>query len=507
MIYTDAIKRNVIANLLGKGLSVILSVIFVPYYLKYLGAEAYGLIGLFASLQSVFMIADMGLSGTFTRETAKLSVIEDGAQQMRDLCRTIEIIFICVGLLTFLVIAAASRLIAENWVNLEYLTVTTVSSTIILIGVTIGLQFPFFIYQGGMQGLQRQTLLNALILGIGFLRGLGAVIILVFVDASIQAFFIWQVAISALQLVIGHLLIWRILPVTFVTSRFDLNLIRSLWQFSAGTAGITLTGIVLTQLDKVILIKMLSLENFGYYTLAGVAASFPGMVAMTFYNAIFPRFTQLVTISKFSDLTTLYHFSCQIVAVLIIPIGLVLATFSKEIMYLWTGNIVTAQNTFILVSFLVTGSTLMGLMLIPYALQLAFGWTNLGLSSNSISIIILIPSLIWLVLTYGVIGASVVWVILYTGQVIGMIYFMHRRILRNEKWKWYVDDVGKPFLAPLIIVAICRFFIIEISTKSFLVASLGLILLIMICASAMSATLIRKMMGSKILFYVRYLSS
>jgi O-antigen/teichoic acid export membrane protein len=501
MKYTGSVKKNIIANLFGRGLSVALSIVFVPYYLKYLGAEAYGLVGLFAMLQSVFMLADMGLSGTFTRETARLSVLKDGAQQMRDLCRTFEVIFILIGLLTSFVIAAVSILIAEQWVNLEHLSVTTVSSTILLIGVAVGLQFPFAIYQGGMQGLQRQTLLNVLLVGLGLLRGLGAVLILAFVDSSIQTFFVWQVVISALQLFIGHLLTWTILPPTLAKPSFNLNLIRPIWRFAAGTAGITLTGILLTQVDKIVLTKMLPLEKFGYYTLASVVAGVPGIIAMTFNNAIYPRFTQLVSMKSFSELTALYHGSCQLLAVLVIPVGLVFAFFSKEIILVWTGSIVTAQNTFLIVSVLVTASTLMGLMLIPFTLQLAFGWTNLGFWLNIISVLILIPLLVWFVSLYGPLGAGVVWVLLYAGQIIGMIYLMHRRILKNEKWKWYFEDVIRPFFAPIIIVIIGRTFINESIDKLFLIVSISAILLCSICTSALTSPLVRNMILFTLLPY------
>jgi O-antigen/teichoic acid export membrane protein len=491
------VNKNIISNLLGKALSVLLSIVFVPFYLKYLGAEAYGLIGVFATLQSVFMLADMGLSGTFTRETARLSVVEDGARQIGDLCRTFEGIFAVGGLLIAIVIAASSRMIAEHWVNLAQLSVTSVSNSIILIGVAVGLQFPFFIYQGGILGMQRQMCLNVLLLSLGLARGLGAVLILAFVDQSIQAFFIWQVAISAIQLIAGYFLIWRILPGIPGKPRFDLNLIRPLWRFAAGTAGITLTGILLTQSDKVILTKILPLEKFGYYSLAGVVASVPGMIAMPFNNAIYPRFTQLVAMGNIPELTALYHRSCQLLAVIVIPVGLVLACFSKQVMFLWTGSILTAQNTFLLASVLMIGSTLMCLMVIPYALQLAFAWTRLGLYLNIIAVITLVPAMVWLVSIYGALGACFVCVALYTGQVIGMIHLMHRRILQGEKWKWYIDDVGKPLVAPLLIGAIGRLFINEAMSKPVLVASLGCVLFVAICASATSAPLVRNMIFAK----------
>lgn len=47
-----AFKRNLIANYLGQSWTALMGLAFIPLYIKYLGIEAYGLIGLFALLQA-----------------------------------------------------------------------------------------------------------------------------------------------------------------------------------------------------------------------------------------------------------------------------------------------------------------------------------------------------------------------------------------------------------------------------------------------------------------------
>ena len=65
---TTSLKSNIIANFVGNGWGAIISIIFVPIYLKYIGAEGYGLIGIFASLQVVLSLLDSGLSTTLNKE-------------------------------------------------------------------------------------------------------------------------------------------------------------------------------------------------------------------------------------------------------------------------------------------------------------------------------------------------------------------------------------------------------------------------------------------------------
>ncbi len=65
-----AVKKNIAANVAGSAWSAIAGLIFAPIYIHYLGVEAYGVIGVFISLQAVLSILDMGLATTLNREMA-----------------------------------------------------------------------------------------------------------------------------------------------------------------------------------------------------------------------------------------------------------------------------------------------------------------------------------------------------------------------------------------------------------------------------------------------------
>ena len=66
------LKKNIVANYIGQFYNIIIGIVMVPFYLEYLGAEAYGLVGFFALVQSWMALLDMGLSPTLSREVAKI---------------------------------------------------------------------------------------------------------------------------------------------------------------------------------------------------------------------------------------------------------------------------------------------------------------------------------------------------------------------------------------------------------------------------------------------------
>jgi O-antigen/teichoic acid export membrane protein len=58
MSKTISLKKNVIFNTSGQIYTTLIALIMLPLYIKYMGAEAYGLIGFFSIIQSIFAILD-----------------------------------------------------------------------------------------------------------------------------------------------------------------------------------------------------------------------------------------------------------------------------------------------------------------------------------------------------------------------------------------------------------------------------------------------------------------
>jgi len=451
------LKRNILANLSGRAWANILGILFIPLYLKFLGIEAYGLIGFFVTIRSVFGLMDFGLSTTLKREMARLSALEDTAREQRDLLKTLEIIYWSISFLIAVLIMALAPFIAHHWVNPQHLSVNAVENAVRLMGLVMALQFPFFLYQGGLMGLQRQVSVNVILIVGGTLRAVGAVLVLWQVQASIEAFFIWQFLISAVQTGIIGLFLWRSLSGAGASPpRFRSSLLYGVRRFAAGVSVNAVLGVILSQLDKVILIKMLPLKIFGYYALASSVASCLWSIIVPINSALFPRFTQLLERRDEIRLADLYHRACQFMAVVLLPISIAMAFFSKEILMIWTHDPVVVANVHLIATLLIVGNMLDGLISVSAYLQFASGWTQLYMYTNLISTIIFVPLVLFMVGHYGAIGAAVVWVLLNAGAFIFTIPIMHRRLLKNEKWKWYFEDVMLPLGGVLAIVWISR---------------------------------------------------
>jgi O-antigen/teichoic acid export membrane protein len=443
------LRRNTIANIAGRVLNAALAIVFTPLYLRLLGVEAYGLIGFFTTLQVVFGVLDLGLSPTLNRELARLSAWPDRAHEQRDLVRSLEVVYWTIAMF----IAAGTLLgapwLASHWIKADVIQPATIAAAIRVMGFVVALQFPFTLYQGGLLGLQRQLPLNALLALTATLRFAIVVPVLLLFGASLQNFFTWQLVVAAVQTSVCAWLLWGTLPPATRRAHFDANAVQRVRRFAVGMFGISLSAVVLTQSDKIILSKVLSLGAFGLYSLAVVVAGGLYTLISPLFSALFPRFSQLVAAGDEDALIALYHRASEMMALILVPVALVIAIFSREVMFVWTGDAAVAEQTHLIVTLLTLGTGLNGLMNVPYALQLSYGWTTLTFYSNLVAVAVLAPAVYMLANRFGPVGAAWGWFLLNSGYVLVVLTLVHRRLLRGHLRRWYVEDVGRPLLVAL----------------------------------------------------------
>jgi O-antigen/teichoic acid export membrane protein len=451
----NPLRRNLIANFLGQGWSGLMSVAFVPVYIALLGIEAYGLIGLYVSLQALFFILDAGMSSTLNRVLAGHAHRSEGTRQARELARTLEWIYWPMGLLIFALVFAGSGPVAAYWLHPVGFTTPEVTHALVLMGLALALQWPSTLYSGGFRGLERQVALNSALAGFVTLRNVGAVAVLWFWSPTITAFLWWQVAVGAMQSLTLAFGFWRVLPGDEVP-RFRRTRLAEVAHFSAGMAAISAVSFLLAYSDRIILSRVLPLDQFGYYALAATAAAVLAPIVQSFFNAVFPRFSNLVAAAREAEVSALYHGATQWLTVCVAPAAAVLSLFAVDALRLWSGNVVLAETSGPILALLVIGVALNGLATVPYALQIANGWTRLTLVQNSIALLAMLPALCWLAPRFGGLGVAAAWIALNFAYLAIGVPLMHRRLLRGQFPAWLLRDVLPPAAAASGVALLAR---------------------------------------------------
>jgi O-antigen/teichoic acid export membrane protein len=435
------VQKNLLFNLVGSGWGALMQIVFTPFYLRILGIESYGLVAFAVTLQAALQLLDLGMSPTMNREMAKSSVTSEAANDARDFVRTVEVGYWGLGLLMGACIIIAAPLITTAWLKATTLGPEVMARAVMIIGVMIAVQWPFSLYQGGLIGLQQQGALNAVSIVSNTLLHGGVVIALLTVAPTVTVFFVCRAVVSLLQVVVTRYILWRSLPSANRAPRFNPGRFRKTWGFAAGMSALAFSGLILTQADKVLLSKLLPLADYGYYMLATTLAAGLLLLIVPVYNSIFPQLAALVAANDEAGICRVYHLGGQLMAVVLLPVAVTLAVYGREIVTVWTGNVSTAAVVAPILTILTIGTALNGLMFIPYALQLAYGCTSLGIAINVVFIVLLIPSMVVMAKTAGPVAVASVWVVLNTLYILVGVPLTHRRMLPGESLKWYGDII------------------------------------------------------------------
>lgn len=449
-------RRNLIASYLGQICVAVMGLAFIPIYIEYLGIEAYALIGFFALLQTVLSLLDVTMTPTLGREMARFTAGISSANAVRDLLRTIEFIIGAIAIFFLSALALGANWIAGSWLKSSELPVATVSNAILIMGIVVALRFLESIYRSCIIGMQHHILFHSLNSTMAVIRNIGAVLVLVSISASIEAFFLWQGVVSLVSLVLMAYATYANIPTINRVARLSLSAVRSIWQFARGMLIIALLSLLLTQIDKILLSTLIPLDEYGSYTLAAVVAGSLYMVLAPVTSVLYPRLCELLSQNLHEQFAETYHHAAQMVSVLAGSVAVLFIVYADTILLIWTQDEEIVSSTSSILSLLMIGNLLNGIMHIPYYAQLAHGWTSLTIRINLICIAAFVPLIFWVTPRYGGEGAAWVWVALNSTYFLLGVQFMYRRILVLEKWRWYISDVLMPLLASAAVLVVAR---------------------------------------------------
>ena len=447
--------RNVLANLFGTGWMAAVQLAITPIVVWKVGVGAYGLVGFYAALLAVLAVLDLGFPPMITRSMARLLGTIEKGNQGANVLRTFEILFAASGCLLGAMIAALSPWLARHWLKSSVLTMTEIGTALSLMGLLFAFRWMLAPYVATLQGLQRQVTLSAANAGIYTLTSLSAVASLWVIRPSISVFFATVAAGTFLQVLVLRWLAWRSLPGTRAGARFRYDVVRDGWSFSKDVLAISITAVLLTQLDKVVLTKLVPLEEYGLYAMAQTLAMGLYIVITPIFNAVYPRLCELAT-GNAPALRGFFASAGRLMSAIVVPTAVFMILFAFEIVSVWTRSEQFAPEVAPLFMLLVLGTAFNGLMNPSYGLQLALGHTRIGLAINLGLCLVLIPSIFYLTLHYGVIGGATVSPILNGLYLIVGLPITYRMCLGSSEWPAFYRDMAYRVAPSVCLLAALR---------------------------------------------------
>lgn len=410
------LKTNILANYLGTGVGALAPLLALPLYLSALGPTQFGLIGFIVMLQALLGLVDAGMSQALVREFAlRANNTDAGRLRSSALLFGFERMYWAFGLAAGLITALLATSIASNWLTLNGLPVELGRDAIYGAAVIFACQFPGSVYRSVLVGAQAQVVLNLLVLCSALLRHGGGVFV-VWIWPTLHAYLLWQALIALLETLVRSGLAWKTLGAERGQTVWRASELYPVLGSVMGLSGAVWLGALTTQMDKIVLSRMVSIEQLGYYTIAATVALGVLQLIYPLVQAVLPRAVQLR--NDPSELRNLYFKSFAIIALIAATGALVFATAGERLLNAWLDNITVVETIYPVLKVLLVGTTLNALYNIGYMNWIVHKKTKRIVQVNAISFVLSLVMLPILVKSHGTIGAAFGWLAI---NLIGLV--------------------------------------------------------------------------------------
>ena len=418
--------RNVVSNVGAQAWLLVLAFATTPVLVGGLGTDAYGVYALVLVLVGYFAFLDLGLGAATIRHLAQHAGSGDRDGVERTL-RTAVTAYLVLGAVGATGIALSASVAVDALFDVPGGLRGAATTALVLAAIGFAVNMPLAVLNAVPNALQRIDLANGLNVLFATLGAVGAVV-LVASGHGLVAVLGYSVCLSALAFVAFFWLARRLLPGVSFRPGFDRAAFRDLRSFGLLKFANQLSVQTVYHLDKILVAALVSVGAVAFYVVpVAVAQRLTGLVS-TVSTAFLPAATQLQAAGDRERFRDLYLRSERIVALVVLPVGVLLVVFAEPILDLWLGAEFAERSAWPL-RFLALGYSLSALGTIPAVACDAVGrpgvttaFSVVGAAFNVTMCAVLIPR-------HGIAGASLVILIQSLVSLPIFLLYVHRRVI------------------------------------------------------------------------------
>lgn len=435
MIVIAVIKKNIIFGIIGQGLLLLLSLIAARFVFRELGAEVLGIISFSVTLTFLLItLSDMGMSLLITREVAANR--HHDRQYVEELVGTAATISWLAFLVSGMLVVTIAPWLITHWLKIDITDHASATLSLQMIASAMLLAIPRAVYGAVLSGYERVDLWNVANFLVMALQQLGLILVLA-AGGDLTQVAAWFV-VSA---------IFSLLPFLYLASRLGgARLLLPLWKCGVLARNLrfalhlfvnSLSGFLITQVDKWTISKFLPLSLFGYYGFIQGLVSKSGIVPGAIAGAAFPALSSSVMTQPDNIWRTQYRKLQDLTCYVYFPVLAAVATLGIIVTrFVFNANV--TELVWLPLLILSIGQYLLGLLSVPYWLTIAVRRPDISLRSNLWAFLLVMPVTVALTYRYGLIGAAVSFVLYAVWQ---LIYFVPRfcaQCLGTPPSLWYL---------------------------------------------------------------------
>jgi O-antigen/teichoic acid export membrane protein len=425
-IQAGLLAKNTIFSLLGQGLPLFVAVISLPFLIRGLGLERFGILSLAWAVLGYFNIFDLGLGRAATKYIAEAFIKRDQKRVSAIVWTSVHIQTI-LGILGALILASLIPFFIEHVLNIPLYLRHEASTSFYFIATSLPFVFITGSFRGMLEASQRFDIVNAIKIPFssgnfllplfGMLIGwnLPGIIVLLVVSRCLATFTHYWACI-------------HFFPYLKIISYPNVKELKALISFGGWVTLSNLSIPAIVYLDRFLIASLLVISDLSYYTAPYEVINRLVIIPLSFVSVLFPAFSTLSSSGTYNKLIFSFTRSTKYLMTIMVPPILFFLLFAEEILRHWLGNDFVIKSTDVF-RFLTLAIMLNTIGYIPSALIQGVGRPDIIAKLHLIELPLYASVAFIFIKRLGINGAALSWC-LRMGVTMPILFFFSIKIGR-----------------------------------------------------------------------------
>ncbi len=423
-IHGSLLARNTFLNFLGLALPLIVGVITIPFVIRWLGVDRFGILSLAWVVVGYFGFLDLGLGRATTKFVAE-ALGKGDIDKIPDYFWTTVYIQTIMGILGAVALWALTPLLVDHVLSIPPALRQETRSTLLVLAFSIPIVLISASFRGMLEAGQRFDLVNVIKIPSSIVNyALPAAGILI--GLGLPGIMILLVGSRGLTLLIWVWLTIKAFPFLKARRKADRAVIKPLMSFGGWVTVSNVISPILVYLDRFLIGSLITIEAVGFYSAPYEFVMRLGIIPSSLLMTLFPMFSTLEGGADRLKAELLFKRSVKYLLIIMGLIVVILIIAAKLLIGIWLGDEFLKQSLGVF-QILAFGFLANSLASVPYGFLQGIGRADITAKFHLLELGFYIPLTWLLVKTWGITGAAVSWAIRTTVDMI-LLFWASRRM-------------------------------------------------------------------------------
>lgn len=431
------IARNTIYNILGYVLPLPVALITIPYLIKGMGTERFGVLTVAWMIVGYFGLFDIGVGRATTKFVAEY-LARNEMQKLKQLIWASIVMLLVFGLAATGIAILLTPWLVNNILNIPSALADESIKAFYLLAISIPIVLGTSGARGVLEAQQRFAFINIVKTPTYIAAFVSPLLILPF---SVSLFHI-VAALVTIRLIglcayVGSCL--RSLPGLIQPGLPPFSTVKQLLRFGGWISISNVVAPLMGNIDRFFIGAILTMTAVTYYATPFDFITKLFLLPIGILGVIFPAFSAY-SVEKKQELASLHQRAVIYILILMTPLVVSLIVFAEPLLQIWLGDEFARQSAPVL-QILASGVLFSSVARVPFNALQATGRPDLTAKLFLIELPVYIAILVLFIKTFGIVGAALTWLMRLAFETV-VLFTLFRRTAPYSRSTLKIGDMS-----------------------------------------------------------------